>query len=519
MSDLADALSGRYGRGPQPLIRAGLEAATLPIAMALPAPGRTKARETFVEWTQRIRPQFQWYRHNILVADVLQKVADGEINRVIIIEPPRHGKSEQMSRLFSAYYLDRYPERWVGLCSYGAELAETLSVDAQYNFERGGGELHPRHKGASHWKTVHGGGMWCAGMGGPIGGKGFHLGIIDDPIKNAEESLSELIGRRNQNWYKSTYYTRQEPGAAIVIATTRWPGPGDLIGWLYSEEGSDEDEPEKWHVIHFEALFEGLQQRKQRTEIPDTCTREPDWRTEEDQALCPERYPADKLKKIQKRIGPFWWSPLFQGWPVPLEGKAFKREWFDIVPISQVPSPRRPDVRYWDTASTEDGGDYTVGTRMREGVDGFYYVLHVVRGQWGPDHRKSVVRQVATMDGEKVEQWGQQEPGSSGVDARMDFQKLMHQDPPRPAYVEHVTGDKATRAMPFQAASAGGFVKLVEGEWNKAWLDEVVTLWEGAKHDDQGETAAGAFVKLALGRGRLLDTREWKRIIKGATSN
>lgn len=503
---LTDALSARYGRGPQPLLRAGIEAAAAPLAAVLPAPDRPKGRELFVDWTKRVRPQFQWYKHNVRVAQVLQRVADGELFRVIFEEPPRHGKSEQMSRLFTAYCLDQYPEKWVGLNTYAAELSETLSADAQSNFVRAGGELHPRHKAVTHWKTVHGGGMWCAGVGGPIGGKGFHFGLIDDPIKNAEEALSEAIGRRNRNWYKSTFYTRAEPDAAIVIATTRWPGPGDLVGWILSEEGSDEDDPEKWHIVRYEALYEPEEKKEP---IPVTCTREPDWRTREDEPLCPERYPEERLKKIRTRIGPYWWASLYQQRPTPQEGASFKREWFNIIPISMVPQGKSRDVRYWDTAATSGSGDWTVGTRMRAGVDDNFYILHVVRGQWGTADRRKVVKQVATIDGASVIQWGQQEPGSAGVDARIDFVKALEEFD---VHVEPATGSKEVRGGPFSAAAAAGRVFLVQAEWNKAWLDEIVTLWEGAAHDDQGETAAAAYNKLVLGRGRMLDFGEWKRI-------
>ena len=508
MSNLTDALTARYGRGALPLLRAGIEAAAAPIASALPAPERPRGHETFIDWTKRTKPLFQWYKHNVRVANVLQRVFDGELKRVIFEEPPRHGKSEQMSRLFTAYWLEKRPEQWVGLCTYAAELSETLSADSQANFERAGGQLHPRFKAVSHWKTVHGGGMWCAGIGGPIGGKGFHLGVIDDPIKNAMEALSEVVGRTNKNWYKSTYYPRAEPGAAIVIATTRWPGPGDLVGWLFSEEGSDEDEPERWHVVSYEALYEPPELKEV---IPKTCTREPDWRTRVDEPLCPERYPEERLKQIRRRIGPYWWAALYQQRPTPAEGAAFKREWYQIVPLSQVPPPMPgyKDIRYWDTGATESAGDYTVGTRMRYGVDKLFYLLHVVRGQWAPDQRKIIIKQVATMDGLTVTQWGQQEPGSAGVDARMDFQRLLQEFD---VHVEKVTGSKEVRGGPFAAASASHQVRLVEGDWNKAWLDEIVTLWEGAAHDDQGETASGAYAKLALPRGRVLDNSEWNRI-------
>jgi predicted phage terminase large subunit-like protein len=504
---LVDAINSRYGRGPQPLLRAGIEAAAQPIASVLPAMAGPSGRETFYDWTIRTRPQFQWYQHNIRVAGVLQRVFDGELKRVILEEPPRHGKSEQMSRLFTAYWLEKRPDQWVGLVTYGAELSETLSSDSQANYERAGGKVHPRFKASAHWKTLSGGGMWCAGMDGPIAGKGFHLGLIDDPIKNAAEALSDAIGRRNKNFYSSTYYPRAEPDAALIIATTRWPGPGDFVGWLLDEEGSEEDDPERWHIVRYEALYET---EAERQPIPATCTREPDWRTRVDEPLCPERYPEERLKKIRTRIGPYWWASLYQQRPTPAEGAAFKRSWFNIIPLEQVPQPAIKDVRYWDMASTEGAGDYTVGTRMRKGIDGNYYILHVVRGQWGPAERKKIVKQVVQIDGDRVTQWGQQDPGSAGVDARIDFLQMLEG---YDVWVELVTGKKEIRGGPFAAAAAAGMVYLVQGEWNKAWLDEIVTLWEGAKNDDQGETAAGAYSKLALPRGRQTgDLSGWGRI-------
>lgn len=231
----------------------------------------------------------------------------------MVFMPPRHFKSEIVSRLFSAYYLYRHPDRWVALTSYAAELAYTLSRNARDNYQKFGESLKAAAAAVKHWETDKGGGLWAAGVGGPATGKGFHLGIIDDPIKNSEEAQSSSIRRRNEDWYDSTFSTRQEPGAAIVLIQTRW-GVHDLTGYLLTKEI---EEPEHWHILHFAAIKE-----ESPPKYPDTCTLEPDKR-KVGEALNPIRYPLEKLKKIARRIGNFFWNALYQQWPILRQGRVY----------------------------------------------------------------------------------------------------------------------------------------------------------------------------------------------------
>lgn len=230
--------------------------------------------------------------------------------------PPRHGKSETISRLFTAYYLYRHPERWVGVNSYGASLAYTLSRSARDNVRRAGVELSV--EGVEQWETTEGGGLWAAGVGGPITGKGFHLGVIDDPIKNAEESNSLTVRENHKDWYRSTFGTREEPGAAIVIVLTRW-NEDDLAGWLLGTEKDDDEDSEQWTILSMEAIKTDMP-----PSFPANCTLIDDDR-QVGEALCPERYDADKLRKREKRLGNRYWSALYQQNPSPNEGNIFKR--------------------------------------------------------------------------------------------------------------------------------------------------------------------------------------------------
>ena len=124
-----------------------------------------KARNSLLGFTELTNPQYRVAAHHRLIAHRLEQLERGEIDRLMIFMPPRHGKSETVSRLFSAYYLLRHPERWVGLTSYAEGLAFTLSRNARNNYQQGGGALSQQAFAVSHWETGRGGGMWAAGVG------------------------------------------------------------------------------------------------------------------------------------------------------------------------------------------------------------------------------------------------------------------------------------------------------------------------------------------------------------------
>lgn len=445
-----------------------------------------KTNETLAQFIRRVNPKFQFYGHVDTLIAVLQRVADGEINRLMVFMPPRHGKSETVSRLFSAYYLHRHPERWIAITSYAAELAFTLSRAARDNYLSAGGSLKEDAAAVKHWETGQGGGLWATGVGGPATGKGFHLGIIDDPLKNAEEAASETIREKQRDWYRSTFSTREEPNGAIVVIMTRWH-EDDLSGWLLAHEASNEDEPERWHIVNMPAIAEGVRN------FPATCTVEADER-EPGEVLCAERYPAHKLRKVERRIGAYFWAALFQQRPGPRDGDFFKRQWFAVV--QALPAGCR-FVRYWDKAGSREQGAFTAGVLMAVAPDGRFFVVDVKRGQWSAAEREAVILQTAHIDQAKyrdVQVWMEQEPGSGGKESAENTVRNLAGFSVRK---ETVSGDKALRADPFSAQAAVGNVYLVAGDWNEAYLSELAAFPNG-KYKDQVDASSGAFNKLAL---------------------
>jgi hypothetical protein len=326
--------------------------------------------EPFRDFVQRVYPRFVWYPHATRLAAVLERVAAGDIKRLLIFMPPRHGKTLLTSHLFPAYYLNQYPHHWVGMASYGAALAHTLSRAAQGYFREGGGEVRRDATSASHWETTHGGGVFASGILGPLTGKGGHLLIVDDPLKNAAEATSPAVRRLQREWYASTFYTRAEPNAAVIVIQTRWHEE-DLSGWLLEEE-TQGDHPERWHIISLPAMYE-----EPPTHFPATCTIEADWRVAGD-PLCPDRFDLSALARIRQRLGSYFWSALYQQQPRPADGNVFQREWFSIIPLAPALGTY---VRYWDLAATANGGDYTVGVRLADSISSKMWCGG--NGRWG----------------------------------------------------------------------------------------------------------------------------------------
>jgi len=399
----------------------------------------------------------------------------------MVFEPPRHGKSELVSRLFPAYYLYRHPERFVGIASYGADLAYTLSRAARENFQRAGGQLSKAAAAVKYWLTRAGGGLWAAGVGGPATGKGFHLGIVDDPIKDAQEAASSTIRSRNKDWYGSVFATREEPGGAIVIVQTRWH-EDDLSGYLLQLEA---DEPEHWYIVNLPAIRDASDEAT----FPATCTVHADWR-QDGQPLCPERYSLDRLKKLAKRIGGYFFGALFQQRPRPRDGGMFSgvAEIVDAVPAGA----RR--TRYWDKAGAAPGkGDWTVGALIAHD-EGITYIEDIERGQWQAAERNAKIKETAELDRQRygqIKTYVEQPPGD-GVEATGAIIKLLQGFS---AYADPIRGKKEERAEPLAAQWQAGNVKVVRGAWNRVYLEEMRAFPTGA-NDDQVDASASGYNKL-----------------------
>ena len=143
---------------------------------------------------------------------LLQRVADGQLNRLIVCCPPRLGKSLLVSKLFPAYWVSRYPTRFCAIASYSAELAYAHSREARHYYRAVGHPLSKDSTAVGNWLTPDRGGCIAAGVRGPFTGKGYALGIIDDPYKGPEDANSAAQRQKLIEWFQSVWLTRSGPG-------------------------------------------------------------------------------------------------------------------------------------------------------------------------------------------------------------------------------------------------------------------------------------------------------------------
>ncbi len=216
-----------------------------------------------------------------------------------------------------------------------------------------------------------------------------------------------------------------------------------------------------------------------------------DPRTLEGELLFPERFPRAEVEGLKRAKGAYAYAGQYQQRPAPRDGGLFKRSWFEIV--DALPAACRTRVRAWDFGATEGGGDPTAGVRMTTN-EGLFYVEDVLRVQEGPAGVERLVKATAGRDTTATSIRIPQDPGQAGKAQAQTFIKLLagydvKAVPP--------TGDKVTRARPAAAQAEAGNIKLLRGDWNEAFIDELCTFPSGA-HDDQVDAFADAFNELAL---------------------
>lgn len=419
---------------------------------------RKDAAESLIAFTEYTNPGYATAAHHRRIADKLEAVERGGIDRLAIFMPPRHGKSELASRRFPAWYLGRNPDRQIIAASYNSDLASDFGREVR-NIVAGpeygavfDTRLREDSRAAERWNTDQGGAYVAAGVGTAVTGRGAHVLLIDDPLKDREEADSEIRRQRVWDWYTSTAYTRLMPGGAVIVIQTRWH-EDDLAGRLLAAKSGD-----KWDVLDLPALDDN------------------------GKALWPEWYNETTLARIRSAIQPRDWSALYQQRPAPEDGDYFKSEW--LRPYDKEPA--RETLRIYggsDYAVTADGGDYTVHAVVGLDPEGRMYLLDLWRKQASSDEWVEafcdLVQRWKPMSW--AEEQGQIKSGVGPfLERRMRERKaytVREQFPTR--------GDKAVRAQSIRGRMAlEGLYVPINAAWYPAFRAELLSFPAG-KHDDQ----------------------------------
>jgi predicted phage terminase large subunit-like protein len=360
---------------------------------------RTLMRRRLLPFVKRFEPAYKAGWVHELACRKLEAfsraVADEKSPRLMLLMPPRSGKSRLASVRFPSWHLGQYPTHEYISAAYNISLPigfsrhiRTLFDNPIYKALFPEAQLDPNVTAAEQWLLTMGGGYLAAGVGGGINGKGAHVLGIDDPIKNAEEADSATTRDAVWDWYGSTAYTRLAPGGGVLVIQTWW-NDDDLAGRLQQmmADNRDDDDVDNFEVLKFPAIAE----HDEWLTPTDTIWRESDDVAKPDgaqllrskgEALHPERYTLKALLKIKKTLEPRHWAALYQQNPIPDEGLYFSREMFRGLD-DRLPGER--DVRQaWDFAISEkDLAAYTVGATGCLDYEDNLEIFDVVRGKWG----------------------------------------------------------------------------------------------------------------------------------------
>ena len=232
------------------------------IAEARKIKAHEAAQQDFMAYVNYVWPAFIHGEHHVKMARAFERVANGEIKRLIINMPPRHTKSEFASYLLPSWFLGKYPGKKVIQTSHTAELAVGFGrkvrnlVDSDvYKDIFPDVALQSDSKAAGRWATNRGGDYFAIGVGGAVTGKGADLLIIDDPHSEQEAALAATnpeVYDKVYEWYTSGPRQRLQPGGAIVVVMTRW-SQRDLTGQVL--KSAAQRGGEEWKVIEFPALL------------------------------------------------------------------------------------------------------------------------------------------------------------------------------------------------------------------------------------------------------------------------
>lgn len=447
----------------------------------------------------------QWYHRE--VCRVVDRILEQGDKNLMIFMPPRHGKTEIISRYLPAYVLGRYPDDSVIATSYSADLATKNNRDVQriIDSDRYRDIFPATQLWGKNIRTVtygtylrnselfeivnHRGYYRSAGVGGGITGMGFSkLGIIDDPVKNREEAESKTVQEKVMDWYTSTFLTRREAGACIIIIMTRW-NRNDLAGKLLQIE------PEKWEIIYFPAIMEFNYRNRYKEDT-----------REDGEALWPESYPIEFLEQF--RGNKYEWNALFQQKPVARGGNIINRDWFELV--DHYPTEGKI-VRFWDLAGTpkdkakRNDPDFTASALIRYNASD-YHVIDVTHHRETPAKTSQIILDQAEEDQKlfpDVTQVWEEEGGASGKFVTDHFNTLLARyrreayrtDKAKEWYVDRLANKAET-----------GNIKVVRGGWLRSkcdgstFFDEAEDFPKG-KHDDRLDVVAKGVYLLAEDAG------------------
>jgi len=443
--------------------------------------------DNFLDFVRAMWPDFITGKHHEIIADKLERVARGELKRLIVNMPPRHTKSEFASYLFPAWMIGKNPDMKIIQATHTTELAvgfgrkiKNLLDREEYREVFADTQLAVDSKASGRWDTSRGGMYYAVGVGSNLAGRGGDLIVIDDP--HSEQTAMSSNGFDDAwDWYTGGPRQRLQPGGAIVLVMTRW-SEKDLTGQLIRAQGRDKD-ADQWEVVELPAIMPSGK----------SC-----W---------PQYWPLTDLEAVKASIPVSKWNAQYQQNPTGDETSILKREWWKVWDKEKVPNLEYV-IQSYDTAfSKRETADYSAITTWgvfypKESGTPNLILLDSVKGRWDfPELKEKAYELYKFWDPETVI-----------IEAKATGMPLTHELQNMGIPVVNFTpsrgNDKLSRVHSVAPLFESGMIWAPDETWAEELIEECAAFPNG-EYDDLVDSTTQALMRYRQGNFVQLPTDDW----------
>ena len=445
-------------------------------------------QENFLHFVRRMWPDFITGRHHKIIAEKLERVAKGELKRLIINMAPRHTKSEFASFLFPAWMMGRNPSMKIIQATHTTELAvnfgrktKNLIDNEEYKEVFPDVKLAADSKASGRWDTSSGGMYYAVGVGSNLAGRGGDLVVIDDP--HSEQTAMSAKGFDDAwDWYTGGPRQRLQPGGSIVLVQTRW-SEKDMTGQLIRAMAKD-PLADQWEIVELPAIFEDGK---------------PCW---------PEFWSLEDLTAVRASIPPSKWNAQYQQNPTGEENAIIPREWWNKWEQEQVPQLQYV-IQSYDTAfSKRETSDFSAITTWGvfypvEGEGPNLILLDSKKGRWDFPELKEIALELYSF-------W---EPDSVIVEAKASgmplTQEMRQTGIPVINFTPSRGNDKVSRVHAVSPLFEAGMVWAPDKSFAEELIEEVAAFPNG-EYDDLVDSMTQALMRYRQGNFVQLPSDDWE---------
>lgn len=434
------------------------------------------------------------------IVEILHAVARREIQYMIFLMPPDHGKSSWISERFPEWVIGNEPmARFMSISA--SEKAprtwsQTIRITMQSPIYRA---IFPGVELTESAKKENKNTIWSVRQAEAHHDPTYQAFSIDsdavahhcdfmigDDIVSLENSRTAGQRDKTDETFRGKYLDRVTKGGVVLLVGQRYH-KDDLYGRLIAEG---------WPALELAALMfdeNGVEH-----------------------ALCPSLWPVEALHEKRNKVTKKIFNAKYQQNPEELSlGGMFERGWFQEYAPDEVPELRRI-IQFYDTATkTKERNDYSVCGTAGVARNGIYILEWWRRKLEGAQLAKEIKRRATGVKGVGGLLWkpsGVYLKNNTDSAHLISFLRSWSMLSLREAERGH---DKCSDAEPAATLARDGYIFVPRGApWLSAFYDELEQFPNGA-HDDQTDTLAGLVKELHFVAERKKEPRRGDPLVTG----